>query len=363
MKKILVVIVLSLICSQVSYAGSDSLEYSRPTLAEDFIKIAFSEHDWKDVSPYGVLREKDYIEQIKIKAPWSIESNFIERPLNHRAPVNRLNRWPEGANIGVSIGFPFDDARGDANFSAIVQERILSLSPKIQERAVVSFKFMEDSASIEKARIRILPIDSSLQSGPAFSYGFLSYNRFKLEREVGYITHSPFHPSWFQSYIVDAVRYTPMSRSQVDGYFLPNKDNVIELAVCPIWGGHSDSVLRQMISECLMRSLGLPGMSEQKDDVILGNWGKPFHAYSARNVLDGEAVYRSREYKEMQAWQSQDLVNQSDVLPEYKNVEKDWAGVTEYDFLMLDILYCKKLNAGMTREDVVKIVVEQGDCL
>ncbi|MCM2342981.1 MAG: hypothetical protein NDJ24_00300 [Alphaproteobacteria bacterium] len=62
-----------------------------------------------------------------------------------------------------------------------------------------------------------------------------------------------------EDYIKTGFPFTPVSAKQVDGYILSNSKNEIQAAVCYIWIGHEPEMIKALVRECLIRSLGLPG--------------------------------------------------------------------------------------------------------
>ncbi len=72
-------------------------------------------------------------------------------------------------------------------------------------------------------------------------------------------------PDWPQSWLaiephlVTRIPFTPQFTRQVDGYFISNNDNQIQFAVCYIWAGHEEALIRKLTQECLVRSLGFSG--------------------------------------------------------------------------------------------------------
>lgn len=103
------------------------------------------------------------------------------------------------------------------------------------------------------------------------------------------------------------------SLHHVEGYFLSNENNEIQMAVCYIWEGHQPDVLRGLIRECLLRSLGFPGVTNRHSE----------HG----SLLKG--------------W------NGSTPWPEYVDYLQKPFALFDNDQSLLELLYSKEIQAGM----------------
>ncbi len=85
-------------------------------------------------------------------------------------------------------------------------------------------------------------------------------------------------PPWYDFQQLEPLLNTRISFNNfprhVEGYFLSNEKNEIQMAVCYIWEGHQPEVLRGLIRECLLRSMGLPGLANRGSDQVslLRDW-------------------------------------------------------------------------------------------
>lgn len=119
--------------------------------------------------------------------------------------------------------------------------------------------------------------------------------------------------------LLTAVKFTPNSPYQVDGYFLPDADNHISMAVCYIWKGHSSEMIKGLIRECLLRSMGLP---------------------------DAPRGYKGL----LGLWNSQLRIS--------KTTEANPPQMSPYEEFMLKLLYNPTLTAGMSTFDVYKSLMK-----
>lgn len=102
----------------------------------------------------------------------------------------------------------------------------------------------------------------------------------------------------------------------VEGYFLSNEKNEIQMAVCYIWEGHKPEILRGLIRECLLRSMGFPGLTNRgfKEISLLGEWNQQ---------------------------------NGNGPKPEYLEYFSQPFALTEKDRRFLELLYSESIQPGM----------------
>ncbi|MCL4677703.1 MAG: hypothetical protein KJ017_03810 [Alphaproteobacteria bacterium] len=118
-------------------------------------------------------------------------------------------------------------------------------------------------------------------------------------------------------------------RRHVEGYFLSNERNEIQIAVCYIWEGHRPEVLRGLIRECLLRSMGFPDP-----------------AYPFSGILSGQLSM-------LRAWNGP-----AGPLPEFFEYLQKSFVMTEADRFFLTLLYSSKTQSGMDYMTARKIIDE-----
>lgn len=123
-----------------------------------------------------------------------------------------------------------------------------------------------------------------------------------------------------EPHLLSAVRFTPYSGQQVDGFLLPNADNSVGMAFCFIRTDSAPQMIQAMVRECLVRSLGLPSSSSGSPEPV-GSWHP--------NLL--------------QQWN--DSRPNGAVLP----------AITEFDRLMIRTLYNPAVKPGMSIDDIYKV--------
>lgn len=116
-------------------------------------------------------------------------------------------------------------------------------------------------------------------------------------------------------------------KRHVEGYFLANGKNEIQMSVCYIWEGHKPEILRGLIRECLLRSLGFPDP-----------------AYPLSGIL-------SEELSMLGSWNGS-----TDPLPKFSEYLHKPFSLTDADRFFLSLLYNPKIKAGMDYMTVRKLL-------
>lgn len=124
-----------------------------------------------------------------------------------------------------------------------------------------------------------------------------------------------------ESALSTAVYFTPYSYQQVDGYILPNADNSIGMAFCYLNKDLNEDIIKRLLQECLVRSLGLTN-AYGFDKGVLSLWNDSF--FQPKHL---------RQYHDSQAV----------------------TGVSDFDLRMLGILYRKDIEPGMSVYDVQRL--------
>lgn len=119
------------------------------------------------------------------------------------------------------------------------------------------------------------------------------------------------------------------AKRHVEGYLLANEKNEIDMAVCYIWQGHKLEILRGLIRECLMRSMGFPDT-----------------AYPLSGVLD-------KELSILGSWNGN-----TGPIPRYSDYLHQPFSLTDTDRFFLRLLYNQKIRAGMDYMTARKIIDE-----
>ncbi len=272
-----------------------------------------------------------------------------------------VNKWTRGIAIGIdwpryeqNIPHPKD---GRELYQSVLSDRLTGSYPEIQNQVEamlpelsaltgLSVRFVAPNDPVEItegfARVRIIPVKTKAVG-----------NFFKSYRDSFSAAERPM-PDDFEYALIGAVPFTSGSRAQVDGYFIPDSSNAISLAICKINPAVGSNLLKALVSECLVRALGLPELSEN-EEALLGAWNKAFER------PDGLPPQQ----------ESVDFYNIFDQ-PYMKAAGKPFplerlkkgsvaTGLSEYDRKMLRMLYCPQILPGMDKYQVFTLLAD-GSC-
>lgn len=337
--------------SQQDSITLDGKSYNKDQIIWDFTKLAFSEtmwlentlEPWKAISAYRNKKsnEKEYWWQA-----YTDRSSGIPK-------LDVINKFT--TEITIAVGWPDLDYDLDGEFdvgpriSEIIKEEVLSLSPLLSSLTKLPVKFIDKEDPREKtkdfAKIRIVPIGVTGQK-----------NRFKV------VNHDPLLESEnylynLQHNFVGAIPFTPESKTSVEGYLLPRSDNSIGMAVCKIISSLDEDTVRALIRECIVRSLGLTEESLLIKEKLVSDWNSFNEAssellsdHSERSTWSSPLTQEQR--KEFENFYQQDSSPKNFKLPE----------ISEYEKLMMSILYCPEIKPGMNKASVIEELIKQDTC-
>lgn len=352
--------------------GEASPSLSREEIASDFLRAAFSSTVWMPnvaqeqeasffPSLFGHSAAKYWLGLVKEDAPWA--APFVGRLGNALPDTEVIHKWPDEITIGFDwppYGESCEDVPADqyclnrytrsdsvAQWQAdyvshpALEKHIKSLIPALQVLTNRPVRFVKNNSLDEKtadyAKIRILLTSGSNQRNFFKSY----YNPCGEGCSVS-------DAGWLrkvEEYFWGAVPFTPQARAQLDGYILPHRNNDIGLAVCRINRYVGDALIKALVTECLIRSLGFPSMLESPK-TVLGRWNKAHESHSKLIGIDNNA-YLSPEirYFSSQSFPSE-LTDEKSLNFTFSKRDKD----------LIRLLYCDKIKSGMTRERARKVI-------
>lgn len=129
------------------------------------------------------------------------------------------------------------------------------------------------------------------------------------------------------SKIKNGFPFTQKSRYQVEGHILTNEKNEIQMSICYIWDGHPQDLIKALIYECVIRSMGFTGPVYPMSPV-------PVTALS--------------------------LWNDNEEWPEkYRAEIKQPTELSEFDKFMIQTLYKPEIKPGMDYIQVRNILRDQ----
>lgn len=243
--------------------------------ANAFLDVTFQTHMWgaPDGAPKNVTSYPLEVEASQQTGRWFLPL-FLKEP-SHRTEgmpkygvINKWKNLPKAGGIPVDLALiPLLNSNQPPDFfqyEQFLESAIKSGITALNSAGSVQLSYDKIYTQIDDlqgGRIHIIPyIRHDLSLNPRIR---------DINRGIGGgVYHYSFGMIAAEMFLVGAVRFAPSSPNQVDGYFIPDKDNNIVAAVCYINISNSEDVQKGYINECLMRSLGLPEVSQNTDGVL-----------------------------------------------------------------------------------------------
>lgn len=234
----------------------------------------------------------EHLQKAKLKKiyPWLAPFVYPEHGLPKFSAVNKWNK-----NIRISLGFPNDlkiasdqeqHADSDDKLKAsivsdvsvttknedVVISQVRSIAPVLSDLTNLKIEYVPHEEETERdfANIRLILMPSmggmdSLYKIDDHPYASFPYGG-GLDRYFDGVV-------W--NYVPGSVFFSPTKNNQVYGYIFPNEKNNIQMAFCYIWQDHEEGVVRSLVSECLLRALGLTNIIRTEHDSLLKERGIP----------------------------------------------------------------------------------------
>ena len=328
----------------------------------------------------------------KDKYPWLYEFMYREKGMPR---FYAINKWAQP--VRIAFGFPNDlkpyvsskAEKTDPDVKAKLPEANLEkgLSETLkhevfvwaEEEILSSIPEMKDVTGLDISFLKDEPVAAPIEN--------LGNLRIILHREradkegTSAIRFSGrgVHNSYFRkyldvSYLQTAVRFTPGTMKQVDGYILPNANNTIGMTFCYIWDGHPKDVFQKFVRECLFRSLGMPGEVYHENLSILSFWTdadkyKPMweklgYLDNTGEKPDGYPFAQNPSSFEREELEAKDLAEQkkAEALEEEKLRAEESADppkkLSAMESYLMRLLYSKDIKAGMGEMDVHRQIVK-----
>ena len=288
----------------------DGKIYTKRDFAAAFLETAFTETPWnsdtgEDAAEFLKFQLAHYKARTPSSNPNSFERTFpwfvpyIKRPAGV-PPFGVLNRWEKP--VKVSLDLPIytlaahnvhtaqDEAgkyprnvdsdykkRDDPIFQKLT-DMVTDVLPAIRAASGqdVQFQapFTDKEQSADYARIRIVPVRF-----------FETQNYFKFNRyhpaQDGYPVREYFGMRYSEyASTLGGVSFTPNIRAQVDGYLMPDVDAQLGLVVCRVVPALGVVLMKTLVTECLIRAMGLPDIAPAPTGSLLGRWNEEYAPYS-----------------------------------------------------------------------------------
>ena len=317
---------------------SPNIPHKPPYLINDFLNIAFSNvfggaftKTYWDKSSIWTRKDNYRVEIFPKEAWWDEYINYPNGLPNH----NVIHKWTK--DIAIGIDWPqredgrlytynnqqlleHEYERGRRQHYKSIIRNIPDWLPEIENITGLSVRFILPDQQSERTKdhadIRIVPLM------PGEAINFFHYTPFPH----GTALHN--NPNFFEFYYAAAVPFTPKTKTQVYGYILPEKDNSIGMAVCKINPTLPDDLMQSLLSECLLRALGLPNLSGLTDRSLTGHWNK-----SHREEIKVRTDIKFLDH----------LTDKSRLFKQ----------PTGYDKFLASVLYCPEVKSGMDKYEVM----------
>lgn len=334
----------------------DGKTYTKQQVLDDFLKVAFVDQPWSD-APYMevmiagkrvdkpealVARRRQRIRPAKYisKEAWWSRFYYTDDFLPH---LNALHRWADVKQLGVTFIYPspYPQDRSQALRQVVVASGsfvqqlshltgVAMFVEAIGERKDLWSAEVLSNKKDQAKQIRI----SFVSASPVGAHSFTTPSTFNLFKKKGFGAIAIDAEFSFDYYIdpllARKIAYTVGVNAQVDGYFLHEANNEIGAAICPIPYILPENLMLSLVRECLVRSLGLPGLSANSS-ALLGNYN------AAYNHMTDPTATQAFEAASPQP-------------------------MTEYDEAMLRLLYCADMKVGDTKEQIHRRL-QRSSCL
>lgn len=231
--------------------------------------------------------------------------------------------WPprsnksDGSTLEPIGDLGFYEQPGTAQFHDLISSQIIRTIPRLESvfRNGIRYIPPEEESQENYAKVRIIPMNEWPQRSPYRGSGYNIWKPYEDEEDF-----------W------GAIPFENSGIGIMDSYMFAEPSNEIGLVVCKVNIQNSEFVLRRLISECMVRAMGLPGTLRSEPRSTLGNW----HS----DKLPGEAADADADHE------------MTSTLPD------------QNDLRLIRILYCEALKSGMTKSQVFSaLVYESKNCL
>ncbi len=372
-------------------------EYTRAEVIEDFLSVAFSDIPWN--ADAGEEDRKKLLNAFAVGNPnpkskidkkvHQLNSNpagtiWLDEHIHYigKGPIYKrdvITKWNDKV-ITIGFGVPYSARihKANANLANLklyyqsferqmekgegvrikklfseIRERLPALSQSINKTIKLMHPRDVWDNSPVFARIRIIPSEQ-----PSFRSWLAQI-------------HAP-SPYAYDSRFLNGILFQSYARSYFDGYLLPKASHDLDIAVCII-NPRMDSVFYEaMLTECLVRSLGLPAMTKNKNS-ILSHWhSNPQSLFkNTASYKIGDRYVDPRKTKQAVLEKEENIKTAKATEQIYQNktyivLDEDrlesFRNVTEYDQAMLSILYCKDIKPGMSKKQVRDVLSKSKLC-
>ncbi|MEO1379180.1 MAG: hypothetical protein AAFU69_02350, partial [Pseudomonadota bacterium] len=332
-------------------------------LISQFLAVAFSEEIWKTtwkdnshIQPFEYNYREDLDEEDRSKRtrffanPPFDEYAFRDDDLPRH---NTLQRWEDNVDIGFFLPGEYQGLQNGMTDHRIdeIRSYISEFANQISDATGLQIQLADSDAESTNTRIRIVLLENNLIQNYFKAFRVYTGGSYSLPDGI-------FHFS-YEGISSGLTEFTPNALSQVDGYLIPEADNRLGYAVCKIFPYSEAPVLKALIGECLLRSMGLPSRRNLNGRHLLSIWNKSHDEYSLRDTIHGsEASISQNKSRQLT------LQNFSKSYPSHlTDMEMVPDRASSLDLALLAILYCQDLKSGMDKYQTIKALTKSNNCV
>lgn len=384
----------------------DGVTYTKDQIIEDFLNVAFSDLPWNaDAGEEDRLKLLNFYlsDNPKLNKSWwdYLFNNTAEKSQNKGkynkklvpwlaphlaknmdAPLNERNVITKWAGTHVSIGIDWP------RYTLSERHSYGKYAPKVYITPYTPIEFAKYYASLlAKAEaqtkaladatgldIRVVPPDSMVETNQNFPRIRIVPDTVKSVRawEQG---DSNYHPVTDEESLLNGILFKTYVQNYFDGYLLPDSHYNLDLTICKIDPTLEERFLTALINECLIRSLGLPGISKNAFS-LLSSWHtiadqtlfeqrKKNIAYKISNQEIVSFMYKSA----IKGYEDRGQYNYAEQMKKMtfwinlnENLVSSFSNIPSYERVMISLLYCPDIKPGMKKIEVEKMLRESDQC-
>jgi hypothetical protein len=305
-----------------------------PLLIEDFLYVAFSLVPWPHHQvDHGISYFINSLNPSFREGKWYWASVVQDGKYPN---LSGLMRWDVNSTIDIVVDGDPDNAESQKKLLSAVR----AVLPDLQKKSGLKMNVVDRKGGDDLTGAIIIrdPVETRL------------HNKYKVWRPKNGTAFN-FDKPWLRA------EFTVDKRAQPSGYIFPKHDNTINFALCYVLSDLSDDMVRALTTECLLRSLGLPGTATSYPlrpiRSFLAEWNKEEGKNAKTIYLDGPR----------QARNVFGIKNKgNEIIPE---TIKDFVHenrVSDFDGLMLKALYCPALKPGMSQIEALDALANNKNC-
>lgn len=303
---------------------------------EDFIGTALSPRNY-----LSGVEDKVHAECQESDFEWVRLASCLNEREQFKAPF--LSKWPEGSHIKIGFDWNWTPSLAATTirgpFKSGIRDRIEFMRRHVVER----LPLLSDLTGLQ---FSIVSEDENPSVNftilPRYSYFVPTDNLFRTPLPGERLGMRALND---ENHFIAAVKFTPKSRTEVDGFFVPGASGEIKHAVCHINPALPDEMTVALVDECLVRGLGLPGSLKHGQSSLLGSWNR-IHAPVSNLTIFDRPVSKADSWSPAPPWEDSRLSYA------YANsLEED--GVAQ---AYLSALYDERITPGMTPEEVREVL-------